>query len=301
MPDLRELLADGRVHVVDGAMGTMLYEQGRLPQRLLRRAQPEAARRWSARSTRSTCAPAPSSSRPTPSAPTRSSSRTHGLAEDTEADQHAAAAVSRGRRPEPAPRSSARSARSACGSSPSARLRSQEARAAFARQVTRPAGRRRGWLHPGDLQRRGGAPRRGRAVRERLGPAGHRPDDRRGPTAGPHYGTAPSTFGPALEAMGVDVIGVNCSVGPHGVLEAIEKLARVVALPISRQPNAGLPRDVGDRKMYMASPGVHGELRAPHGRGRRAVRGRLLRHHARAHQGDRRASSRASRRATCTP
>ena len=33
--------------------------------------------------------------------------------------------------------------------------------------------------------------------------------------------------------MGVDVIGVNCSVGPHGVLEAVEKLARVVTLPIS--------------------------------------------------------------------
>ncbi len=28
--------------------------------------------------------------------------------------------------------------------------------------------------------------------------------------------------------MGADVIGVNCSVGPHGVLEAVEKLARVV-------------------------------------------------------------------------
>src|SRR6478735_9595286 len=54
--------------------------------------------------------------------------------------------------------------------------------------------------------------------------------------------------------MGVDVVGVNCSVGPHGVLEAVEKLARVVTVPISAQPNAGLPREVGDRKMYMASP-----------------------------------------------
>ena len=61
--------------------------------------------------------------------------------------------------------------------------------------------------------------------------------------------------------MGADVIGVNCSVGPHGVLEAVEKLARVVTVPLSAQPNAGLPREVGDRKIYMASPGVHGELR----------------------------------------
>jgi homocysteine S-methyltransferase len=49
-------------------------------------------------------------------------------------------------------------------------------------------------------------------------------------------------------------VGVNCSVGPHGVLEAIEKLARVVTVPLSAQPNAGLPREVGDRKIYMASP-----------------------------------------------
>jgi homocysteine S-methyltransferase len=54
--------------------------------------------------------------------------------------------------------------------------------------------------------------------------------------------------------MGADVVGVNCSVGPHGVLEVVEQLAKVVTVPISAQPNAGLPREVGDRKMYMASP-----------------------------------------------
>jgi methionine synthase / methylenetetrahydrofolate reductase(NADPH) len=69
-----------------------------------------------------------------------------------------------------------------------------------------------------------------------------------------HYGTDPLAFGPAISAMPVDVIGVNCSVGPHGVLEAVEKLARSTTLPISAQPNAGLPRAVGDRKIYMASP-----------------------------------------------
>jgi len=69
-----------------------------------------------------------------------------------------------------------------------------------------------------------------------------------------YYGTEPATFGPLLEAMGADVVGVNCSVGPHGVLEAVEALARVVTVPISAQPNAGLPREVGDRKIYMASP-----------------------------------------------
>jgi homocysteine S-methyltransferase len=69
-----------------------------------------------------------------------------------------------------------------------------------------------------------------------------------------HYGTDPATFGPELVALGADAVGVNCSVGPHGVLEAVEQLAGVVNLPISAQPNAGLPREVADRKIYMASP-----------------------------------------------
>jgi homocysteine S-methyltransferase len=69
-----------------------------------------------------------------------------------------------------------------------------------------------------------------------------------------HYGTNPATFGPELVALGADSVGVNCSVGPHGVLEAVEQLAGVINLPISAQPNAGLPREVADRKIYMASP-----------------------------------------------
>jgi len=74
-----------------------------------------------------------------------------------------------------------------------------------------------------------------------------------------HYGTEPAVFGPLLEAMGADVIGVNCSVGPQGILEAVEQLAPVVTRPVSAQPNAGLPRDVGDRKIYMASPEYLGD------------------------------------------
>ncbi len=69
-----------------------------------------------------------------------------------------------------------------------------------------------------------------------------------------YYGTEPATFGPLLQAMGADVVGVNCSVGPQGILEVVEQLAKVVTVPISAQPNAGQPREVGDRKMYMASP-----------------------------------------------
>jgi homocysteine S-methyltransferase len=68
------------------------------------------------------------------------------------------------------------------------------------------------------------------------------------------YGTDVETVARSLDQWGADVIGVNCSVGPQGVLEAIEKMARVTTRPLSAQPNAGFPRAIGDRKIYMASP-----------------------------------------------
>jgi len=69
-----------------------------------------------------------------------------------------------------------------------------------------------------------------------------------------HYGTDPDAFAKRLTEWGADVIGVNCSVGPAGVLDAVEKLVKATDRPVSGQPNAGLPRDVGDRKIYLASP-----------------------------------------------
>ena len=68
------------------------------------------------------------------------------------------------------------------------------------------------------------------------------------------YGTSPETFTARLDEAGADVIGLNCSVGPHGVLTAIEKMAPVTQRRLSAQPNAGLPREIHGRKMYMASP-----------------------------------------------
>jgi homocysteine S-methyltransferase len=69
-----------------------------------------------------------------------------------------------------------------------------------------------------------------------------------------HYGTAPETFAKQLAEWGADAIGVNCSVGPAGVLEAVERMVKATDRPISAVPNAGLPKDVGDRKIYLASP-----------------------------------------------
>ena len=69
-----------------------------------------------------------------------------------------------------------------------------------------------------------------------------------------YYGTAPDVFAARLAEWGADVVGVNCSVGPAGILEAVEKMVKATDRPVSALPNAGLPKDVGDRKIYLASP-----------------------------------------------
>jgi methionine synthase I (cobalamin-dependent)/5,10-methylenetetrahydrofolate reductase len=68
------------------------------------------------------------------------------------------------------------------------------------------------------------------------------------------YGASPEDVARALDRFGADVIGLNCSVGPQTILDAIEKMAPLTRKKIAAQPNAGMPRDVGGRSMYMASP-----------------------------------------------
>jgi methionine synthase / methylenetetrahydrofolate reductase(NADPH) len=68
------------------------------------------------------------------------------------------------------------------------------------------------------------------------------------------YGTSPEIFTKRLDEWGADVIGLNCSIGPHAMLEVIEKMRAVTKHKLSAQPNAGLPRQVDGRMFYMASP-----------------------------------------------
>jgi homocysteine S-methyltransferase len=67
-------------------------------------------------------------------------------------------------------------------------------------------------------------------------------------------GTPPETFTPELERGGADVIGVNCSVGPAAMLETVETMARLTHARLAAQPNAGRPRDVDGRNLYLCSP-----------------------------------------------
>ncbi len=67
-------------------------------------------------------------------------------------------------------------------------------------------------------------------------------------------GSTPETFTPRLEEWGADVIGCNCSVGPVDMLEAIESVRALTTLPLAAQPNAGIPRSVEGRNIYLCSP-----------------------------------------------
>jgi methionine synthase / methylenetetrahydrofolate reductase(NADPH) len=67
-------------------------------------------------------------------------------------------------------------------------------------------------------------------------------------------GSTPEQFAPRLAEWGADVIGCNCSVGPVAMLEAMERLHDVTSLPLAAQPNAGIPRSVEGRNIYLCSP-----------------------------------------------
>jgi len=54
-------------------------------------------------------------------------------------------------------------------------------------------------------------------------------------------GTDPETAALVLQSLGADAIGFNCSVGPDVLVDAVARMARVARVPISVQPNAGLP------------------------------------------------------------
>jgi homocysteine S-methyltransferase len=67
-------------------------------------------------------------------------------------------------------------------------------------------------------------------------------------------GSTPETFTPRLAEWGADVVGCNCSVGPVAMLDAIERVRAVTSLPLAAQPNAGVPRSVEGRNIYLCSP-----------------------------------------------
>jgi methionine synthase I (cobalamin-dependent)/5,10-methylenetetrahydrofolate reductase len=67
-------------------------------------------------------------------------------------------------------------------------------------------------------------------------------------------GASAETFAAKVSEWGADVIGCNCSIGPVAMLEAVERIRRVSDRPLSAQPNAGIPRSIEGRNIYLCSP-----------------------------------------------
>jgi methionine synthase I (cobalamin-dependent)/5,10-methylenetetrahydrofolate reductase len=67
-------------------------------------------------------------------------------------------------------------------------------------------------------------------------------------------GSDSESFAARLSEWNVDVLGINCSVGPVAMLDAIERVRAVTSLPLAAQPNAGMPRSVEGRNIYLCSP-----------------------------------------------
>jgi homocysteine S-methyltransferase len=67
------------------------------------------------------------------------------------------------------------------------------------------------------------------------------------------FGTPPELFASKMTQWGADVIGINCSVGPKPMLDALEQMTEVVNVPISIMPNAGTPVNVEGRNIYLST------------------------------------------------
>jgi methionine synthase / methylenetetrahydrofolate reductase(NADPH) len=255
MPSLRDLIGDSRVHVLDGAMGTMLYSRGvfvnvcydelNLSQPALVQEVHEAYVQAGAEILETNTFGAN---------PVKLSS--HGLDDETEAINRSAVAIAR---------------RAANGRAlvvgaigplgirlepwgPTAR---EEAIGFFSRQV-------RGLLEGevdgliletfGDLHEMEAALCAVKALTD-LPVIAQMTVSQEGNTS---YGTSVETIASKLTELGADVIGLNCSVGPAAMLDAIERMVERTDRPVSAQPNAGLPRAVDDRRIYLASPDYMG-------------------------------------------
>jgi len=73
-------------------------------------------------------------------------------------------------------------------------------------------------------------------------------------------GNKPEEVADTLSGMNVIALGANCSVGPQGILEVLERMVPHSKVPVVAMPNAGLPRLVNGRYIYLSSPEYMGDF-----------------------------------------
>ena len=67
-------------------------------------------------------------------------------------------------------------------------------------------------------------------------------------------GGTPESLIPMLEGLGADALGLNCSLGPEEMIPIVERIRRVTSLPLIVNPNAGLPKTVDGKTVYLVKP-----------------------------------------------
>ena len=73
-------------------------------------------------------------------------------------------------------------------------------------------------------------------------------------------GSSPEMAAKKLTEWGADAVGCNCSAGPATILSAIERMRTATTLPLVAMPNAGMPRAVDGRNIYLCSPEYMGSF-----------------------------------------
>ena len=67
-------------------------------------------------------------------------------------------------------------------------------------------------------------------------------------------GTSAEDAAKRMTKWGADAVGCNCSEGPAIVLSVIERMRKVTKLPLAAMPNAGTPKSIDGRSLYLTSP-----------------------------------------------
>lgn len=67
-------------------------------------------------------------------------------------------------------------------------------------------------------------------------------------------GASPLSMVAMLEGMGVDAVGVNCSLGPKALFDVVSEYLESASVPVILKPNAGLPKSVDGETVYDVWP-----------------------------------------------